>query len=139
MRKSNNKNTYGEILTIEQASQRVNLGLSTVRKLADKCGASLKIGRSYRINIQKLIDYLCQFENKNATKNDVDEKGIEKIDESFEAPKVVVNFRIDERVIENIDLLASCINISRSKYIARILTEYVNDFVKTQEEKDDAN
>ena len=60
------KNTYldftGEIVTREQAAKRVNLGLSTVTKLANECGASLKIGRSYRIDIAKLIEYLKSFE-----------------------------------------------------------------------------
>ena len=55
-------NINGDLLTIEQAAQRLNLGLSTVRRLAKECGAALKIGRAYRINIQKLIDYLCTFE-----------------------------------------------------------------------------
>lgn len=59
---NNNNNVNGEILTLEQAAQRVNLGLSTVRVKAQECGAALKIGRSYRINIKKLIDYLCTFE-----------------------------------------------------------------------------
>ena len=59
--KRNNNNT-GEIVTLEQASQRVNLGMSTVRAKANECGAALKIGRSYRINIQKLIEYLYTFE-----------------------------------------------------------------------------
>ena len=57
-----NDNISGEILTLEQASKRLNLGMSTIRVKAAECGAALKIGRSYRINIQKLIDYLCTFE-----------------------------------------------------------------------------
>lgn len=59
MHKLSNKDSNGEIVTLEQAAQRVNLGISAVRKYAKECGAALKIGRSYRINIQKLIDYLC--------------------------------------------------------------------------------
>ena len=62
MNKSKNQNLSGEIVTLEQAAKRVNLGISTVRIKAAECGAALKIGRSYRINIQKLIDYLCTFE-----------------------------------------------------------------------------
>ena len=57
-----NDNISGEILTLEQASKRLNLGMSTIRVKAAECGAALKIGRSYRIKIQKLIDYLCTFE-----------------------------------------------------------------------------
>ena len=55
-------NINGDLLTVEQAAQRLNLCLSTVRRLSKECGAALKIGRSYRINIKKLIDYLCTFE-----------------------------------------------------------------------------
>ena len=62
MNKLQNQNIMGEIVTLEQAALRVNLGLTTVRKRAEECGAALKIGRSYRINIQKLIDYLYTFE-----------------------------------------------------------------------------
>lgn len=62
MNKAKNQNLSGEIVTVEQAAKRVNLGISTVRIKAAECGAALKIGRSYRINIQKLIDYLCTFE-----------------------------------------------------------------------------
>ena len=58
MNKPKYQNVSGEILTLEQASQRLNLGMSTVRQKAAECGAALKIGRSYRINIQRLTDYL---------------------------------------------------------------------------------
>lgn len=64
MNKTENKNVNGEILTIEQAASRVNLGVTAVRKYASECNAALKIGRSYRINIQKLIEYLCTFESR---------------------------------------------------------------------------
>lgn len=63
MKKREYQNAFSEIVTLEHAAERTNLGISTVRKLANECGAALKIGRSYRINIQKLIDYLCTFEN----------------------------------------------------------------------------
>ena len=62
MNKSQNRDSTGEILTLEQAARRLNLGMSTIRVKAAECGAALKIGRSYRIYIQKLIDYLCTFE-----------------------------------------------------------------------------
>ena len=39
-------NINGDLLTVEQAAQRLNLGLSTVRRLSKECGAALKIGRS---------------------------------------------------------------------------------------------
>lgn len=62
MNKPKYSNISGEILTLEQAAQRLNLGLSTVRQKAAECGAALKIGRAYRINIKKLIEYLYTFE-----------------------------------------------------------------------------
>ena len=62
MHKLSNTDSNGEILTKEQAAQRVNLGVGAVTKYANECGAALKIGRSYRINIKKLIEYLCTFE-----------------------------------------------------------------------------
>lgn len=63
MKKREHQNAFSEIGTLEQAAERTNLGMTTVRKLANECGAALKIGRSYRINIPKLIDYLCTFED----------------------------------------------------------------------------
>lgn len=68
MNKPSTRNVNGEILTLEQSAQRVNLGVGAVRKYANECGAALKIGRSYRVNIQKLIDYLCGFSIKEAKK-----------------------------------------------------------------------
>ena len=62
MNKPKYGNIYGEIVTYEQAAQRTNLSVFTIRKLAAECGAALKVGRSARINIQKLIDYICTFE-----------------------------------------------------------------------------
>ena len=62
MNKPKYDNQSGELLTLEQAALRLNLGLSTVRKLTNECGAGRKIGRSYRIKIQKLVDYIDTFE-----------------------------------------------------------------------------
>lgn len=68
MNKPSTRNVNGEIVTLEQAAQRVNLGVIAVRKYANECGAALKIGRSYRVNIKKLIDYLCGFSIKEDKK-----------------------------------------------------------------------
>ena len=54
-------NINGDLLTIEQAAQRLNLGLSTVRRLAKECGAAVRIGRSYRIVFHILFDYVQSF------------------------------------------------------------------------------
>lgn len=59
MYKLSRRNAMGEIVTLEQAAERLNLGIASIRKHAKDAGAALKIGRSYRVNINKLIDYLC--------------------------------------------------------------------------------
>lgn len=58
MNAMSNNDLFGEILTIKQAATRVNLGESTVRRLAKDSKSALKIGRSYRIDINKLVDYI---------------------------------------------------------------------------------
>ena len=62
MRKRANDNIMGEIVTIEQAAARTNLGMQKIRNLAKESNSVLKFGRAYRINIQKLLDYLYTFE-----------------------------------------------------------------------------
>lgn len=62
MYKLTNPNVNGDLVTAAQAAERTNLGVTTVRARAAECGAALKIGKSYRINIKKLLDYLCTFE-----------------------------------------------------------------------------
>ena len=63
MHKMSNTNSSAPIQTVEQAASNTNLGIGTVRKLAAECGAALKIGRSYRINFPKLIEYISTFED----------------------------------------------------------------------------
>ena len=58
MKARDNKNIEGKFVDRQQASQILNLGLVTVRKLAEEAGASIKIGRAYRIDIDKLIAYI---------------------------------------------------------------------------------
>lgn len=50
-------------VTVEAAGRITSLGRNRVRKLADECGASRKIGKSYRINRVRLIQYIDSFEN----------------------------------------------------------------------------
>ena len=45
----------------EMAQERYNLGASTIRKLADECDATLKIGKSVRYEFQKLDAYILSF------------------------------------------------------------------------------
>lgn len=46
------------LLTIEQACEVTNLGRTKLRQLADESGAVRKIGKSYRIRIDVLLDYV---------------------------------------------------------------------------------
>ena len=62
MNKLSNRNENGEIVTLGQAAARVNLGITSVRRLAHECGATLKIGRNLRIDMPKLLEYLRTFE-----------------------------------------------------------------------------
>lgn len=48
----------GELVTLRQACETVNLGANTVRQLAQDAGAVRKIGRSYRINRKILLNFI---------------------------------------------------------------------------------
>jgi hypothetical protein len=61
MHKLKTQNVNAEIVKLQQACERTNMGSGTVRRLADECGASLKIGKLYRIDINKLLDYIRTF------------------------------------------------------------------------------
>ena len=64
MHKTTSYDAYPELVKVTHAAEITSLSVNTVRKYADECGASLKIGRAYRIRIRKLIDYLCTFERE---------------------------------------------------------------------------
>lgn len=53
-----NTNSMGELVTLRQACEIVNLGANTVRQLAQDAGAVRKIGRSYRINRKILLNFI---------------------------------------------------------------------------------
>lgn len=53
-----NTNSMGELVTLRQACETVNLGANTVRQLAQDAGAVRKIGRSYRINRKILLNFI---------------------------------------------------------------------------------
>lgn len=55
---SKNRNSEGELITMQQACALANLGSSTVRKLANDAGAVRKIGKSYRINRKVFFEYI---------------------------------------------------------------------------------
>ena len=52
------KNTFGELITLDQACELTNLGKTKVRQLASESRAVLKIGKSYRIKKTVFLDYI---------------------------------------------------------------------------------
>lgn len=69
MKRLNNEHTslYGELLTLPQTCEVSNLGMSTVRKIAQESGAVRKIGRSVRIKRAVFFDYIDMLNEKGAT------------------------------------------------------------------------
>ena len=49
-------------ITVDTASKLTNLGRNTVRRLAKESNSARKIGKSFRINRQKLLEYVDSFE-----------------------------------------------------------------------------
>lgn len=58
MRQNRAGNPNGELVTVEQMADLVNLGTGTVRKLSDEAGASRKIGKCFRINRRIFLSYI---------------------------------------------------------------------------------
>lgn len=58
MKKLGCDNINGELLTVEQAQSLSNLGMHSVRKIAQEAGAVRRIGRSYRINKKIFFEYI---------------------------------------------------------------------------------
>lgn len=44
--------------TLQEACNRANVGKATMRRIAEEAGAVMKIGRLYRINWEKVSQYL---------------------------------------------------------------------------------
>jgi excisionase family DNA binding protein len=44
--------------TDKEAAEQLSIGRTKVRQLAKEAGAEKKIGKSYRINVTKLLDYV---------------------------------------------------------------------------------
>jgi hypothetical protein len=51
-------NLYGKYITYKQLCTLTNLGMSSARKLANESGAVVHIGRSARINIEKVFNHI---------------------------------------------------------------------------------
>ena len=64
LKKALNSNNNGYLLTVDQAAGMFNLGTGNIRKLAHECGAELKIGKSIRIDKEKLYRYLQTFKKE---------------------------------------------------------------------------
>lgn len=52
------ENVNGELINLNQACEITNLGANTIRKLAAEAGAVRKIGKSYRIKKEVLLNYI---------------------------------------------------------------------------------
>lgn len=53
-------NIQGELLTVAQMAEVSNLGVTTVRKVAEEAQAIRRIGRCYRINKVVFLNYIEQ-------------------------------------------------------------------------------
>lgn len=62
MKKATNRDDAALLLTVEQAARMTGLGISAVRNRAKECRAVLKIGKSVRIDRERLLEYLRTFE-----------------------------------------------------------------------------
>lgn len=60
MNAQKNRNKEGELLTLPQTCEESNLGMATVRRLAEEAGAVRRIGRCYRINRKIFFDFIEQ-------------------------------------------------------------------------------
>ena len=60
MNKSKNRNSKGELLTYQQTTEKSNIGINTVMKLARESGALIKIGRIARLTGMYFITILRQ-------------------------------------------------------------------------------
>ena len=52
------KDSDGELVTKQQMAECINTGISTVCKIAEEAGAVRRIGRNYRINKRKVLEYI---------------------------------------------------------------------------------
>lgn len=53
-------NKDGELITLPQTCEESNLGMATVRRIAEEAGAVRRIGRCYRINRKLFFDFIEQ-------------------------------------------------------------------------------
>ena len=60
MNRAEFRNNFGELITVNQACELVNLGRTKVRQLAEESGAAVKIGASYRIKRKVFLTFIDQ-------------------------------------------------------------------------------
>lgn len=58
MKARHNQSDNAVLLSYTQAQQRYNLGINTIRKIANDCGAVRHLGKSARIIASVLDDYI---------------------------------------------------------------------------------
>lgn len=133
MNKRNHYNLDGDILTLEQAAMRVNLGRTATRKYANESGAALKIGRSYRINIQKLIDYLSEITVDPIEDVEPVKKSESKIYRK-KSNKVYTTIRIDKDLLEEIKAYAESEDVYISDFMDALLRKGMTVYLSEREE-----
>lgn len=52
------RNEYGELITLPQTAELSNLGMNTVRKIAQEADAIVRINKSVRVKRRKFFDYV---------------------------------------------------------------------------------
>ena len=62
MKKISQSSDDAVFITIDAACRLTNLGKNTVRKLSQEANAARKIGKSLRINRERLLDYIDALE-----------------------------------------------------------------------------
>lgn len=61
MRALKGKSDKAVLITYEQACQRYSLGMNTVQKLARQGDALVKIGKSARVDVEKMDKFVLSF------------------------------------------------------------------------------
>lgn len=54
-------NNKGILITYKQACERYNLGMNTIQKLARQGEALVKIGKSARVDVEKMDSFVLSF------------------------------------------------------------------------------
>lgn len=66
MNKIKADNVCGTYLKVRQIADECNIGEATVRKIAAEAGAVRRIGRCYRINKEKFLDFIENRQEREA-------------------------------------------------------------------------